>query len=114
MVTSPQVLNGTGSTPPTPAVPVMLEYNPTTDAVTVTPSTIAKGATICFKCSNGKVRVVFLSPFNEPWTELKDSEPRTVSVGGVFHFRCFFQQDEYSKEIESTTGGILDVQPHKP
>ena|ERR1700743_145781 len=107
-------VNGTVSNTPAPAVPVMLEYNPTTYAVTVTPSTITKGATICFKCSNGKVRVIFLSPFSDNGPELKDSEPRTLTVGGLFHFRCFFQLDGYSNEVESPMGGILDVQPHKP
>jgi hypothetical protein len=107
------VVSGTISNNPTPVVPIMLEYDPTTYAVTVTPSIVAKGATICFQCSKAKVRVVFLSPFGDDGPELKDSEPRTFTVGGIYHFRCFFQVDGYP-EIESPTGGVADVQPYRP
>ncbi len=113
MVSPTQAVHGTGSSTP-PVVPIMLEYNPTTYAVSVTPSTVAKGATICFNCSQGSVRVVFVSPFNDDGPQLLDSEPRTLTVGGIYHFRCFFKANEYSEEVASPTGGILDVQPHRP
>jgi hypothetical protein len=109
----PPVVSGTIPDNPLPVVPIMLEYDPTTYAVTVTPTTIAKGARICFKCSTAKVRVIFLSPFNDNGPELQDSEPRVITVGGIYHFRCFFQVDGYS-EIESPTGGVVDVPPYRP
>jgi hypothetical protein len=113
MVAPIQVMSGTGSSA-SPVVPIMLEYNPTTYAVSVTPSTVAKGATICFTCSTGSVRVVFVSPFNDDGPQLSMSEPRTVTVGGLYHFRCFFKASEYDQEVASPTGGVIDVQPHRP
>ena len=107
------VVTGTVSSNPTPPVPIMLKYDPTTYEVTVNPEMIVKGTTICFKCSKAKVRVVFLSPFGDNGPELKDSEPRAFTVGGIYHFRCFFQEDGYP-EIESPTGGVVDVQPYRP
>jgi hypothetical protein len=115
MVSLTQVVNGDGdsSKPPT-VIKIVLDYDVATHAVTVTPDTVPKGATICFTYHKGKVRVVFVSPFNDDGPEMLDSCQRTLAVGGVFHFRCFFKAGEYAPEVESPTGGILDVQPHRP
>jgi hypothetical protein len=99
MVAPIQAVHGTGSST-LPVVPIMLEYNPTTYAVSVTPSIVAKGATICFNCSQGSVRVVFVSPFNDDGPQLLDSEPRTLTVGGIYHFRCFFKQTNIQKKLQ--------------
>lgn len=111
MVSPIQVVNGTS---PSDVTEIELDYDPTTYAVSVTPSTIQKGSTICFTNPKGKVRVVFISPFNDDGPEMLDSAQRKLTVGGIYHFRCFFKASDYSKEIQSPTGGILDVQPHRP
>jgi hypothetical protein len=95
-------------------VEIVLDYNPTNYAVTVTPDTVKKGATVCFTCPKGKVRVVFVSPFGDNGVEMLDSVPRKLTQGGVYHFLCFFKANEYAQEIASPTGGILDVQPNRP
>lgn len=93
---------------------IILEYDTTHQAVKVTPKTVSKGETICFKGTYGyKVRIIFLSPFGDELQEMKDSETRTLSVGGIYPFKCFFTPNG-GKEIESKNGGILDVGPTRP
>lgn len=93
---------------------IILEYDPTSYAVTVTPEQVNKNETICFKGTNGNsVRVVFLSPFGDEVLEMADSQTRMLSVGGFYHFKCFFTPPG-GTEIQAETGGILDVQPHRP
>jgi hypothetical protein len=93
---------------------IVLDYDLATGAVTVTPDTVEKGTTICFKGREGKVKVraVFLSPFGDDTVEMHDSQNRTLTVGGIYHFRCFFTEPG-GKEI-ALTGGILDVPPNRP
>jgi hypothetical protein len=93
---------------------IILDYDPTTYEVTVTPEDLKKDETICFKGKNGTtVRVVFLSPFGDEILVMTDSETRTLTVGGFYHFKCFFTPPG-GKEIQATTGGVIDVQPHRP
>jgi hypothetical protein len=93
---------------------IILDYDTKSYAVTVKPKAVKKDQTICFKGKNGtKVRVIFVSPFGDELLEMADSETRKLSVGGIYHFKCFFTPNG-GKEIESKTGGILDVQPHRP
>jgi hypothetical protein len=112
MVSTTLVVNGSGSGS-SDVTEIVLDYDPETGVVTVTPSTVEKGTTICFKGRDGKVRVVFVSPFNDNTVEMLDSDERTLTVGGVYHFRCFFIEPG-GREIEGRTGGILDVQPNRP
>ena len=92
---------------------IILDYDPKTYAVMVSTWQVNKGETICFRGARGKVRIVFVSPFGENLMEMADSEPRTLTVGGLYHYRCYFTPYG-GKEIEGATGGILDVQPHRP
>ena len=92
---------------------IILDYDPEY-GVTVTPEEVKRDKTICFKGKNGtKVRVIFVSPFGDELLEMADSEMRMLTVGGFYHFKCFFTPIG-GKEIASKTGGILDVQPHRP
>jgi hypothetical protein len=92
---------------------IMLSYDPQTYTVTVAPDCVAKDSMICFKTNSGKVKVVFLSPFGDEITTLLDSEARTISTGGCYHFNCYFTNAD-GVEFKSKTGGVIDVQPHRP
>lgn len=111
MVSPTLVVNGSG-TGSSDVTEIVLDYDSDLN-VTVTPDTVENGATICFKAREAKVRVVFVSPFNDDTVEMLDSEERKLTVGGVYHFRCFFTEPG-GREIEGRTGGILDVQPNRP
>lgn len=114
MALSMPVPNGQASTLSAADQEIVLDYNTTTLAVTVTPSHADKGQTICFKGADGdKVRVVFVSPFGNELLQLADSETHMLRVGGIFPFKCFFTP-KGGKEIEGKTGGILDVGPTRP
>jgi hypothetical protein len=118
MVSPTLVVNGSGSGS-SDVTEIVLDYDPETEVVTPTPGSVEEGTiikkdtTICFKGREGKVRVVFLSPFNDNTVEMIDSEERKLTVGGVYHFRCFFIEPG-GREIEGRNGGILDVQPNRP
>jgi hypothetical protein len=56
---------------------------------------------------------VFVSPFNDNTVEMLDSEERKLTVSGTYPFLCFFTEPGEG-ESEARTGGILDVQPHRP
>jgi plastocyanin len=92
---------------------IILDYDPKTYAVMVNTSQVNTGDTICFRGARGEVRVVFISPFGDDTIEMADSEPRTLTVGGHYHYQCYFTPYG-GKEIQGKTGGILDVQPHRP
>jgi hypothetical protein len=92
---------------------IILDYDPKTYAVLVNTSQVNKGDTICFRGARGKVRVVFVSPFGDDETEMADSEPRTLTTGGLYHYRCYFTPYA-GEEIQGNPGGILDVQPNRP
>lgn len=114
MSLSMSVPNGRASTMSHTFREIVLDYNPKTYALTVTPEKVKRHETICFKGTNDtKVRIVFISPFGDELLEMVDSEKRTLSVGGVYHFKCFFTP-KGGKEMQSKQGGILDVQPHRP
>ena len=114
MVLLMSVPNGIDSTPPSADQEIILDYDPKTNEVTATPEVVQRGATICFKGKYGtRVRVVFVSPFGDEMLEMADSVTRALSIGGFYHFKCFFTTSA-GEEIEGKTGGILDVQPHRP
>jgi|SRR6185437_14590132 hypothetical protein len=112
MVSTTQVVNGVGSVPPSGIQEIVLDYD-SNKIVTATPEKVDKGSTIYFTSPRGKVRVVFVSPFDDNTIEVLDSQIRTATVGGVYHFRCFFTEPGEG-ESEGRTGGILDVQPNRP
>jgi hypothetical protein len=92
---------------------VTLDYD-TTYGVSVTPKQVNKDESMCFKGKNGTtVRVIFVSPFGDEQLKMADSEIRMLTVGGIYHFKCFFTPPG-GTESQAQTGGILDVQPHRP
>jgi hypothetical protein len=112
MVSPTQVVNGSSSGS-SDVKEIMLDYDLKTYGVSVDPDTVNRGDTICFKTHEGMVRVVFVSPFNDNTVEMLDSEERKLTVSGAYPFLCFFTEDGEG-ESEARTGGILDVQPHRP
>lgn len=62
----------------------------------------------------GKVRIVFLAPDGKAMEQVGDSVPYTLSVGGFYHFHCYFTAHEGAKESTEPVGGTLDVIPHLP
>jgi hypothetical protein len=116
MALSMAIPNGNQMPPSNVDQEIILDYDPEY-GVTVTPEIVQdekRDKTICFKGKNGtKVRVIFLSPFGDELLEMADSEARMLTVGGFYHFKCFFTPIG-GKETEAMTGGILDVQPHRP
>jgi hypothetical protein len=113
MALSMPVPNGKETSLATIDQEIILDYDPTTYVVMVSTSQVNKGETICFRGARGTVRVVFVSPFGDDLMEMADSEPRTLTKGGLYHYRCYFTPYG-GKEIQGNTGGILDVQPHRP
>ena len=94
---------------------IQLRYNEATWGVTVTPDTVHKGTTVRFvNPDGGKVRVVFLSPRGNEVDAVKDSESCLLAIGGSYHFKCFFLPEGATREIAATTGGVIDVIPHRP
>ena len=97
---------------------ISLSYGPKSNdprayEVSVMPDKVNVNDTICFTSPQGKVRVVFVTPFNDNTVEMLDSEERTLTVSGAYPFLCFFTEPGEG-ESEARTGGILDVQPHRP
>lgn len=113
MALSMAVPNGNEMPPSNVDQEIILDYDPKTYAVLVNTSQVNKGETICFRGARGKVRVVLVSPFGDDLMAVADSEPHTVTTGGLYHYRCYFTPYG-GKEIEGNTGAILDVQPHRP
>jgi hypothetical protein len=112
MVSTTQVVNGVGSVPPSGAQKIVLDYD-SNYKVTATPEKVDKDTTIYFTSPRGRVRVVFISPFDDNTIEVLDSVMRTPTIGGIYHFRCFFTEPG-ERESEGRIGGILDVQPNRP
>lgn len=110
MVSPILVANGSGSGS-SGVIEITLSYTGST--VSVDPNTVQNGDTICFTTPEGKVRVVFISPFNDATVEMLDSEERKLTVAGAYPFLCFFTEPGEG-ESAARTGGILDVQPHRP
>jgi hypothetical protein len=130
MSTTTQVLtNGTGAPPAngTPPTTISVTYKETSDmtvtppqkkyTVAVKPDQVNKDLEMPVRFVNpdgGKVRIVFLSPMGKETDEVQDSQLCNLTVGGFFHFNCYFTPPGATKEFPATTGGTLDVIPHKP
>lgn len=111
--------------PPEVTTVVFLTYIPSNaasaeemDMVKVDPPQVnrEKDMPILFKDRNGgKVRIVFLSPEGKETNhEVKDSEPCTLTDGGLYHFHCYFTRAGSNSEDPNPSGGVLDVvPPHK-
>lgn len=111
MVSPTQVFNGFGSRS-SRVQEIRLNYN-SKNEVSVEPDTVNVNDTIYFTSPKGKVRVVFVTPFNGNTVEMLDSEERTLTVGGAYPFLCFFTEPG-EDESEARTGGVIDVLPHRP
>ena len=91
----------------------MLQYSQDANNLMVTPDRVEKGSRIYFQSSEGKVRVVFLSPFGEENTVLQDSEIAQVTVGGIYHFNAYMISPGSTAEFAIPTPGVIDVIPHR-
>lgn len=95
-------------------------YNPAKEGaaageytVTVTPSKVHKNTTVFFTTDKGgKVRIAFLSPEGDETDQISDSQPYTITKGGVYRFNCYFTPNGSTDEISVPSGGVLDVIPH--
>ncbi|HEV3041249.1 MAG TPA: hypothetical protein VHA33_26010 [Candidatus Angelobacter sp.] len=96
---------------------ISVEYDEATDSVKVTPQEIEKGehgAKVCFKNPQGaKLRIQFLLPNGEETRFIADSETYLLSVGGTFHFKCFFTFPGARNEVPKY-GGVIDILPRRP
>jgi hypothetical protein len=116
---SSQQITPSGAHPASTNVPkvqeIHLEWDAETGAVTVTPPQVPKGTTVVFKNpKGGKVRIVFLSPDGAETDSVLDSKTYNLSIGGAYHFECFFTPLGATQEIKAKTGGVIDVTPQRP
>jgi hypothetical protein len=96
-------------------VEIMVDYDEAVGWVNVTPSSVTKGTTVCFRNpKGGKLRIAFLSPTGDESTTATDSEVLTLTVGGTFHFKCYFTLSGATIETSPTSIGVIDVFPHRP
>src|SRR6478752_1412353 len=109
MISPTLAVNGSSSGSSS-AKAITLNYDPTTYTVSVAPNQVTQYDTIYFTSPQGKVRVVFVSPFNNGTVEMLDSEQRQLTVGGAYPFLCYFTEPGEG-ESQARTGGVLDVQP---
>jgi hypothetical protein len=115
MATTTQVATDVNYVAATPAKEISVDYNETSYAVTVSPEKIDKDTCVRFKNpKGGKLRIVFLSPTGKETDTVTDSDTCTLTVGGFYHFKCFFTPPGSNNEISPKTGGVIDVIPHRP
>ncbi len=112
------VVTPNGTVPPSTAVAEVVEiqvtYDEATDCVTVCPLEVPKGSTVRFKDSKGgKLKIAFLSAMGKETETLWDTDVCTLSLGGIFHFNCYFSYPGKS-EIKPQTGGTIGVVPPRP
>ena len=106
--------NGSDHTSLAEVQEISVQYDEATDAVTVTPGQVSKGTTARFKNPGGKLRIVFLSPSGKEMEPVSDSELCKLTIGGTYHFRCFFSSVGQNDEISPESGGVIDVVPQRP
>jgi len=92
---------------------VWVEYDETNDAVSVSPESVSKGTKVCFKTSKGTLKVVFLSPTGKETDTLTDTDECYLTVGGSYHFKCFFTGLD-GKTDSPKNGGVIIVAPTRP
>ena len=94
---------------------ISVEYDEVTDKVIVTPSAVHKDTIVRFKNpKGGKVRIVFLCPDGKETESVSDSELYTLTIGGTYHFKCFFTPYGAKDEDSPRSGGVIDVLPRRP
>jgi len=93
---------------------ILVDYDPETKAVSVTPDTVGKRTFVRFKYPDGKLTIVFLSPTGNETETLTDTDIRQLTVGGSYHFKCFFTESDGSVYEGSGDGGVIIVSPTKP
>ncbi|HKR97500.1 MAG TPA: hypothetical protein VJW55_19140 [Candidatus Angelobacter sp.] len=93
---------------------ILVDYDEITYAVTVTPDTVAKGTSVRFKYPDGKLTIVFLSPTGDEIETLTDTDVRQLTIGGSYHFKCFFTEPDGSVHEGSNDGGVIIVSPTRP
>src|SRR5579871_3083923 len=72
-------------------------------------------ATVRFKDSKGgKLRIAFLSAMGKETETLWDTDVCTLSLGGIFHFNCYFTYPGANSEIKPKIGGTVGVMPPRP
>ena len=118
MSRNPQkISNGTGPASVDVAAvhDILVAYDKTNDGVIVTPGEVRKGSTVRFKDpAGGKLRIKFLLPNGKESDPVMDSETYTLTVGGTYHFKCFFTLPGTTREISPRYGGVIDVMPQRP
>lgn len=114
MSTSTQVTPNRRDIAPAEIQEIHVEYNGS-NSVTVTPTSVSKGTTARFKDpKGGKLRIVFLSPTGKATDHVLDSELCTLTVGGMYHFKCFFTGADGVERESPTNGGVIEVSPVRP
>lgn len=116
MSTITQVPTNSAGTEFKNATKIELRYD-ATYGVTVNPDQVDKNSQmpIYFMNPDGDtVKVAFLSPTGQETEEVFDSQLCTITVGGFYHFNCYFTPRGATIPIKATVGGTLDVLPHKP
>lgn len=71
----------------------------------LSPLTANKGETVRFSSPEGTLQITFLSPFGDDTITVTDTEDRTFTQGGIYHFRCTING-------EARDGGVVDIKPH--
>jgi hypothetical protein len=114
MSTSTQVTPNGRSIAPADVKEIQVAYNGTS-SVTVLPDSVSKGTTARFKDPRGgKLRIVFLSPTGKATDQVLDSELCTLTVGGMYHFKCFFTDKDGVERESPADGGVIEVSPVRP
>ena len=117
MPTTTQITsNGAGAVHPNLAdvQEISVQYDEVKDAVMVSPGQVSKGSTVRFKNPDGRLRIVFLSPSGKEMEAVSDSELCKLTIGGTYHFKCFFSSVGQNDEISPASGGVIDVVPQRP
>ena len=96
-------------------IEVSVEYDEINDGVTVNPTQLHKDTVVRFKNPKGhKVRIEFLSPAGDDCDIVTDAQDYRLTVGGTYHFKCFFTPPGEEGEISPANGGVIDVMPQRP
>jgi hypothetical protein len=107
--------NGAGAISVTDTQEIYVAYDQANNGVTVTPDSVVKNTRIRFVDPNGgQLRVVFLAPDGKEVEVVPHMAWCTMSVGGTYHFKCYFTPVGYDHEISPTNGGVIDVMPRRP
>ena len=119
--------NGVGAVTNGPPTHISVTYKKTMDG-TVTPPKEVYEVTlsrkkvdkkldmpVIFENPDGELlKIAFLSPTGKETDEVKAGKQCTLTVGGFYHFNCYFLPAGGTKPIKAETGGTLDVLPHRP